>query len=119
MSHIDSQWVEPGVLDAVTADSEDADPKYDVTHPSGNVLFRSARGGYLHSVVLNDEAMQADSRRLAEAIVLAADVSFFKSLMQVRQEIVDAGHTPSAEVPTRHDMDAAVEALCRHELGTR
>lgn len=95
---------------------QDPQPEYDVLHPSGHLLFRSARGGYLHSVVIDDEAMRSDARSLAEAIVLAADVSFFRALMRVRQEIVDAGHSPSADVPTSQDMDAADQALRQHKL---
>ena len=36
--------------------------------------------------------------------------------MEVRGEIVAAGYTPSAEVPTAHDLDVAIEKLVAHEL---
>jgi Protein of unknown function (DUF2694) len=91
-------------------------PEFDVVHPSGHILFRSCRGGYLHSVALTEAAMSADSGSLAEAILLTADVSYLKALMQVRGEIVAAGHTPSAEVPTNSDFDAAAAALRDHRL---
>lgn len=94
----------------------EADPAFDVVHPSGHVLFRSCRGGYLHSVALAEAAMDADATSLAEAIVRTADVSYLKALMEVRGEIVAAGHTPSADVPTERDLHDAVEALHEHRL---
>lgn len=60
--------------------------------------------------------MATDAQTLAEAIKLTADVSYLTALMQVRGEIRAAGHTPSAEVPTRSDLDAAIAALRDHRL---
>lgn len=91
-------------------------PAFDTTHPSGEVLFRSCRGGYLHSVVLGEAAMAADARRLAEAIILAADVSFLKAALEIRGEIVTTGHAPSAAVPTNEDLRVATERLLAHQL---
>ncbi|HLR98749.1 DUF2694 family protein [Mycolicibacillus parakoreensis] len=92
------------------------DPAFDAVHPSGHILFRSCRGGYLHSVLLGAEALHTEAASLAEAILRAADVSHLKALLQVRAEIVAAGHTPSAEVPTAHDLSAAIAALLDHRL---
>ena len=39
----------------------DPDPAFDAIHPSGQLMFRSSRGGCLHSVVLSDVAMTADA----------------------------------------------------------
>ncbi|WP_328349662.1 DUF2694 domain-containing protein [Mycobacterium sp. NBC_00419] len=94
----------------------DPDPEFDAVHPSGHVLFRSCRGGYLHSVTLAEAAMDADAHTLAEAVLLTADVSYLKALMEVRAEIVAAGHTPSADVPSERDLTDAVAALQRHQL---
>ena len=91
-------------------------PEFDAVHPSGHILLRSCRGGYLHSVALTEAAMSTDARSLAEAIKLTAEVSYLKALMEVRGEILSAGHTPSAEVPTRSDLDAAEDALREHRL---
>jgi hypothetical protein len=93
-----------------------AEPLHDVAHPSGQVLFRSCRGGYLHSVVLADGAMDADAEALAQAVMLTARVSFLKALMAIREEIVAAGHTPSDEVPTHRDLEIATERLLEHRL---
>ncbi|MEO6794090.1 MAG: DUF2694 family protein [Mycobacterium sp.] len=93
-------------------------PAFDTTHPSGDVLFRSCRGGYLHSVVLSEAAMAADAHRLAEAIVAAADVSFLKAALEIRGEIVTTGHAPSAAVPTKDDLRIAAERLLEHQLHT-
>ena len=79
----------------------DANPAFDTVHPSGHILVRSCRGGYMHSVALSAEAMDTDVANLAQAIVLTADVSCLKALLEVRDEIIAAGHTPSAEVPDR------------------
>jgi hypothetical protein len=92
------------------------DPEFDATHPSGHILFRSCRGGYLHSVALAEPAMDADAQTLARAILLTADVSYLKALMQVRAEILAAGHTPSDEVPSSRDLALATEELVRHRL---
>lgn len=91
-------------------------PDFDVLHPSGHLLFRSCRGGYLHSVVLTEEAMSAPAQELARAITLAADVSHLSALMEVRSEILAAGHTPSDEVPTQRELAAARAALAEHDL---
>ncbi|MBW0013510.1 DUF2694 family protein [Mycobacterium sp.] len=97
----------------------DANPAFDTVHPSGHILVRSCRGGYLHSVALSEEVMATDAESLAEGIVLTADVSCLKALLEVRDEILAAGYTPSAEVPTPHDLDAAIEKLLAHKLGRR
>jgi Protein of unknown function (DUF2694) len=94
----------------------DANPAFDTVHPSGHILVRSCRGGYLHSVALSEAAMETDAATLARGILLTADVSYLKALMEVRSEIVAAGYTPSAEVPTTHDLDVAIEKLLAHQL---
>lgn len=91
-------------------------PAFDTAHPSGDVVFRSCRGGYLHSVVLSEAAMGADVSRLAEAIVLAADVSFLKAALEIRGEIITTGHAPSAAVPTTDELRVATERLSVHQL---
>lgn len=67
--------------------------------------------------------METDAETLAEAILLTADVSCLKALLEVRNEIVAAGHTPSAQVPTTDDLNVAIEKLLAHQLyrgrGTR
>jgi len=93
-----------------------AEPEFDAVHPSGHIMFRSSRGGYLHSVGLAEEAMDTDAQTLAQAVLLTADVSHLKALMRIRADIVDSGHTPSADVATGHDLDVAVNALLRHRL---
>ncbi|OBH14755.1 DUF2694 family protein [Mycolicibacter sinensis] len=80
------------------------------------MLFRSCRGGYLHSVVLSEAAMSADAHRLAEAIILTADVSFLKAALEIRAEIVTGGHVPSAAVPTNEELRVATERLLNHQL---
>lgn len=97
----------------------DPNPDFDTVHPSGHILVRSCRGGYLHSLTLSAEAMDTDAEALARGILLAADVSYLKAVLEVRGEIVAAGHTPSAEVPTVADLDAAMEKLRAHRLHRR
>lgn len=97
----------------------DANPAFDTVHPSGHILVRSCRGGYMHSVALSEEAMDTDAAALARGILLTADVSWLKALLEIRDEIVAAGHTPSAEVPTPHDLNAAIEKLLAHKLHRR
>ena len=92
------------------------EPQFDAVHPSGHILFRSCHGGYLHSVALAEAAMDTDAESLAQAVLLTADVSYLKALMQVRSEIIAAGHTPSADVPTERDLDTATTALQNHRL---
>lgn len=67
----------------------------------------------MHSVALSEEAMETDAETLAQGILLTADVSCLKALLEIRDEIVAAGHTPSAEVPTPRDLDAAIESCWR------
>jgi hypothetical protein len=93
-----------------------ADPAFDTVHPSGLILVRSCRGGYMHSVTLTEAAMKTDAESLTEGILLTADVSYLKAVMEVRGEIVAAGYTPSAEVPTAEDLDEAIERLVAHDL---
>jgi hypothetical protein len=73
----------------------------------------------MHSVALGEAAMETDAETLAKGILLTADVSCLKALLEVRNEIVAAGHTPSAEVPTPDDLDAAIEKLLAHQLRRR
>lgn len=97
----------------------DADPAFDTVHPSGHILVRSCRGGYMHGVALSDGAMETDAETLAQGILLTAEVSCLKALLNIRDEIVAAGHTPSAEVPTPRDLDVAIEKLLAHKLRRR
>ena len=96
-----------------------ADPQFDAVHPSGHVLFRSSRGGYLHSVVLSEAVRDTDGQALAEAVLRAADVSHLKAVMQIRHEILDSGCSPSAELPTPADLSRAEAALAGHRLEDR
>lgn len=73
----------------------------------------------MHSVALSEAAMATDAATLAQAIVLTAGVSHLKALMAIRGEIVAAGYTPSAEVPTSEDLGAAIEKLMAHDLRPR
>jgi hypothetical protein len=97
----------------------EADPAFDTVHPSGHILVRSCRGGYMHSVTLTEAAMNTDPESLTEGILLTADVSYLKAVMEVRGEIVAAGYTPSSGVPTADDLDVAIERLVAHELPDR
>ena len=97
----------------------DANPAFDTVHPSGHILVRSCRGGYVHSVTLSEAAMETDAETLAEGILRTADVSCLKALLEVRDEIVGTGHTPSAEVPTPDDLDVAIHNLLAHKLRRR
>ena len=94
----------------------DADPDFDVTHPSGHLMFRSCRGGYLHSVVLSDAVVATAPDSLAEAVLLAAEVSHLRAVMQIRRQITDAGFTPSDELATPADLHRAEAALQEHRL---
>src|ERR1700759_108192 len=94
----------------------EADPAFDTVHPSGHILVRSCRGGYMHSVTLSEAAMSTNAESLAEAILLTADVSYLKAVMEVRGEIVAAGYTPSAELAPAHDPGMGMEKLVAHEL---
>ena len=93
------------------------DPGFDAVHPSGHLMFRSCRGGYLHSVVLSESAMDGEAGTLAEAVLRSADVSHLKSVMQIRREIIEGGFTPTSALPTPADLDAAEAALRGHQLG--
>jgi len=92
------------------------DPAFDAAHPSGHLVFRSCRGGYLHSVALADAAMDADAGVLAHAVLLAAQVSHLKAVMRIRQDIVAAGFTPSADLAEPADLDRAEAVLREHAL---
>ena len=94
----------------------DPDPAFDAIHPSGQLMFRSSRGGCLHSVVLSDVAMTADAPTLARAVLLAADVSYLHAVMQIRQEIIEAGFTPSPQIQGPSDLDIAEGALRRSRV---
>lgn len=95
------------------------DPEFDAVHPSGHVLFRSSRGGYLHSVVLSEAVADADAQALAEAVLRTAEVSHLKAVMQVRREIIDAGFSPSAGLPTPADLSRCEAELAEHRLTER
>lgn len=92
------------------------DPDFDATHPSGHVLFRSSRGGYLHSVVLSEAVTDADAQSLAQAVLRTAEVSHLRAVMEIRQEIIDAGFSPSADLATPTDLSRAEAHLNDHRL---
>ena len=96
--------------------SDEPDPDFDAAHPSGHVLFRSSRGGYLHRVVLSEAVGDADAQSLAEAILHTAEVSHLKAVMEIRREIIEAGFSPSAELPTPDDLRRAEAQLNDHQL---
>ena len=73
----------------------------------------------MHSVALTEDAMAADAQTLAQGILATSEVSYLKALMEVRAEIVAAGYTPSAEIPTAETLEAAVRRLHAHELRSR
>jgi hypothetical protein len=93
-----------------------SEPAFDAVHPSGRVMFRSCGGGYLHSVVLSEAAMDADAAALAEAVLLTAEVSHLRAVMRVREEVVEAGFTPSAQLPGPVDLQRAETSLLNHVL---
>jgi hypothetical protein len=92
------------------------DPAFDAIHPSGQVLFRSSPGGYLHSVVLDDSALRADAATLARAVLLTAEVSHLKAVMKIRRDIIEAGFTPSSEIAGPAEMERAHAELLGHRL---
>lgn len=94
----------------------EAAPEFDAVHPSGHVLFRSSRGGYLHSTALSEGTRGADAGELAAAVLLAAEVSHLRAVMQIRREIIDAGFSPSAGLATPAELHRAEAELSRHRL---
>lgn len=92
------------------------DPEFDAVHPTGHLMFRSSRGGYLHSVVLSEAVRDHDAAALADAVLRAAAVSHLRAVMQIRREITDAGFSPSAEMATPADLSRAEAALQDHRL---
>ena len=92
-----------GKIDGIADDESmtEANPAFDTVHPSGHILVRSCRGGYMHSVALSEAAMETDAETLAEGILLTADVSCLKAVMEVRGEIVAAGLHPVRRGPDR------------------
>lgn len=96
------------------------DPAFDTYHPSGALLFRSTRGGCLHSIALSEDAMAADANSLAEAIRRTARVSFLKATVTLRAEIVAAHPTEGAQaMPTATDLENAIGVLNSHQLEYR
>ena len=101
--------------------NDEPNPAFDAVHPSGAILFRSCRGGFLHSIALTEQVMATDASSLAEAILRTADVSFLKAAMEIRAEVI-AGQPDdgaSAAVPTPVDLDEATAALQAHRLRYR
>jgi len=92
------------------------DPDFDAQHPSGQLLFRSCHGGYLHSVILGEQALAADVRVLAAGVLLAAEVSHLRAVMEIRREIIEAGFTPSGDIPMPGDLERAEANLAEHRL---
>ena len=92
------------------------DPAFDAVHPSGHLMFRSSRGGCLHSVVLSESALEADAASLATAVLLAAEVAHLQAVRRIRREIIAAGFSPSAQIPGIGDLEAAEGALRSHRL---
>ena len=99
----------------VTALPGEPDPRFDALHPSGQIMFRSCRGGYLHSVVLGEAALSSFAADdLVDAVLLTARVSHLRAVMDVRQQIIDSGFTPSTELATPSDLETAETELVNH-----
>jgi hypothetical protein len=81
--------------------------QFDVIHPSGHLMFRSCPGGYLHSVLSGEAALDTDAKTLARAILLAADVSFLTAEQRIRAD----PYEPSSEI-----LVTAQAALATHRL---
>lgn len=92
------------------------DPAFDVVHPSGQVMFRSSPEGYLHSVILDEQAMRTDAATLARAVLLTAQVSHLEAVMRIRREIIESGFTPSSEIAGPADIERARSELLGHRL---
>ena len=95
---------------------DEPDPEFDAVHPTGHLMFRSARGGYLHSVVLSEAVRDHDTVALADAVLRAAAVSHLRAVMQIRRAITDGGFSPSPEMATPADLSRAEAALQDHRL---
>jgi hypothetical protein len=95
---------------------DEPDPRFDAVHPSGQLMFRSTSGGYLHSVVLSESIAEHHASALADAVLRTADVSHLKAVMQIRQEITKAGFSPSREMAMPADLDRAQTVLLHHQL---
>lgn len=93
------------------------DPGFDAHHPSGQLLFRSCRGGYLHSVILGEGALVGEATDLATGVLLTARVSHLRAVLDVRREIIDAGFSPSGDLAGEADLERAEAALREHRLG--
>ena len=90
-----------------------ADPAFDAAHPSGHILFRSTRGGYLDSVILTEAAGKDGKMRKNEIatprmVTLCAPArpiwrrpgSFCKTIDSIPRSIGDNLST----VQVRHDI---------------
>jgi hypothetical protein len=100
--------------------NDQPNPAFDAVHPSGAILFRSCRGGFMHSVALSEQVMDTDASSLAEGILRTASVSFLKSAMEIRSEVVAAQPDMGAQaLPTGQDLDEAIVALNAHTLTFR
>ncbi len=102
--------------DAKAAVTVEPDPRFDALHPSGQILFRSCRGGYLHSVVLGESTVDFGADDLVSAVLLTARVSHLRAVMDIRRQIIDSGFTPSAELAAPRDLEAAEAELVNHRL---
>lgn len=89
---------------------------FDAVHPSGCILFRSGRGGFMQGIQLTADTMNVftNPNALAEAILLTGRVSHLKALLEIREETLAAGLRPTAAVPTYDDLAEAESALRNH-----
>ena len=90
--------------DAKVAVTVEPDPRFDALHPSGQILFRSCRGGYLRSVVLGESTVDFGADDLVSAGLLTARVSPLRAVMDIRRQIIDSGFTPSRELVVPRDF---------------
>jgi hypothetical protein len=71
------------------------------------------------TLIVIPEAVQlspAEYTTLAQAVLHTAEVSHLKAVMEIRQEIIDAGFSPSAELATPADLSRAQVHLSDHRL---
>ena len=101
----DSRTIQPGDLYiALRGDN------FDGNAYASDALARGA------VAVLLDSADVAASISAPHAVLLAAQVSHLKAVMRIRQDIVAAGFTPSADLAEPADLDRAEAVLREHAL---
>jgi hypothetical protein len=87
-----------------------SDESFTASTPDNTVFVRVAVAGHTLGVQIEPEVMGLPAQTIAERIMACNDVAYLKGQLVIRAELAQAA-IPVGDMPTEHDLAAAVRRL--------